>query len=99
MPRLTNDESSASPSKSPAATGNPHLDHQPTIASLLRIIESGCLLSEFGVARITGLSVKTLRQWRIHKRGLHQHIKLGRAVRYDPRDIAAFIEAGRRTLP
>jgi hypothetical protein len=66
--------------------------------ALLHIVEAGCLLNEFETARVTGLSVKTLRQWRIHKRG-PRYIKLGRAVRYDPLDVATFIEAGRQILP
>jgi hypothetical protein len=98
VPDVTQDESSTSRSDSPALPGNTHLDHQPTLASLLALIEAGCLLTEFDVARITGLSVKTLRQWRIRKCGIRWH-KLRRAVRYDPRDVAAFIEAGRQPLP
>jgi hypothetical protein len=72
--------------------------HQAALATLARIILAGCLLNEFEAAQIMGLSVKTLRVWRVRKRGC-RHIKLENAVRYDPVDIAAFIEAGRCTLP
>jgi hypothetical protein len=97
-PQRTKDENSASRSTSPAAPNRTRLDHRPTLASVLQLVEAGCLLSEFDVARITGLAVRTLRQRRLHKQE-PRHIKLGRSVRYDPRDVAAFIEAGRQPLP
>ncbi len=55
------------------------------------------LINETEAAAILGLSVKTLRRWRWASRGL-RFIKLGKggAVRYDPADLVAFIEAGRR---
>ena len=54
------------------------------------------LVNETEAARILGLSVKTLRRWRWAGRG-PRFLKLGAAVRYDPADLAAYIEAGRRT--
>ena len=54
------------------------------------------LVAEAEAARILGLSVKTLRRWRWAGRG-PCFVKIGSAVRYDPRDLAAFIDAGRRT--
>ncbi len=55
------------------------------------------LLNETEAAAILGLSVKTLRRWRwASGKGL-RFIKIGSAVRYDPADLVAFIEAGRRT--
>jgi hypothetical protein len=98
MSQLTNDESATDCSPSPDAPGRVRGDHQPQLPFLLGIIQAGCLLTEFEVARITGLSVLTLRQWRIRKCGIRWY-KLRRAVRYSPLDVAAFIEAGRRTLP
>lgn len=54
------------------------------------------LLTEHQAAQTLGnLSVKTLQRWRWAGRG-PRFIKIGAAVRYDPDDIAAFIEAGRR---
>ncbi len=40
--------------------------------------------------------VATLRRWRWGGKG-PPFIKIGGAVRYDPTDLTAFIEAGRRT--
>lgn len=54
------------------------------------------LVNEHEAARLLGLSVKTLRRWRWAGRG-PRFLKLGAAVRYDPADLAAYIEAGRRT--
>ena len=56
------------------------------------------LVNETEATAILGLSVKTLRRWRVVGRGI-RYIKLGKggAVRYDPADLVAFIEAGRRT--
>jgi Helix-turn-helix domain len=54
------------------------------------------LLTEEQTARALGnLSVKTLQRWRWAGRG-PRFIKIGAAVRYDPEDLAVFIEAGRR---
>lgn len=54
------------------------------------------LLTEIEASRALALSVATLRRWRWAGRGPN-FLKLGSAVRYDPADIDAFIEAGRRT--
>ena len=65
-----------------------------------QIIGSGSfssLVNEHQAAARLGLSVKTLRRWRWAG---HPHLpfhKIGAAVRYDPAEIDAFIEAGRRT--
>ncbi len=53
------------------------------------------LFREEEVAEILNVRVATLRRWRWAGRGL-RFIKLGAAVRYDPADLEAFIEAGRR---
>ena len=53
------------------------------------------LVNEAGAALVLSLSVKTLRRWRWAGRG-PRFIKIGAAVRYDPADLVAFIEAGRR---
>ena len=50
------------------------------------------LLNEHDVARITGLSVASVRRWRLLRQG-PRYLKIGSAVRYRPDDIAAWIES------
>ena len=54
------------------------------------------LVNEAEAAHLLSLSVKTLRRWRWAGKG-PRFLKLGAAVRYDPADLSAFIEAGRRS--
>ena len=54
------------------------------------------LLKEGETARLLTVEVATLRRWRWAGKG-PRFIKIGGAVRYDPTDLTAFIEAGRRT--
>ncbi len=54
------------------------------------------LVKEHEAARVLGLSVKTLRRWRWAGKP-PRFLKIGSAVRYDPAELAAFIEAARRT--
>jgi predicted DNA-binding transcriptional regulator AlpA len=49
------------------------------------------LLNEREVARITGLSVASVRRWRLLRLG-PRYIKIGAAVRYKPEDIAKWLE-------
>ena len=49
------------------------------------------LLNEHDVARITGLSVASVRRWRLLRLG-PKYIKIGAAVRYKPEDISAWLE-------
>jgi predicted DNA-binding transcriptional regulator AlpA len=42
------------------------------------------------VARITGLSVASVRRWRLFRQG-PKYIKIGAAVRYKAEDVAAWI--------
>ena len=49
------------------------------------------LLNEVDVARITGLSVASVRRWRLFKQG-PKYLKLGSAVRYRPEDLKAWLE-------
>jgi excisionase family DNA binding protein len=52
------------------------------------------LLRPEEVANLTGLSLETLAQWRSQKRGI-PYLKVGRAVRYDPSDVQAYLEGCR----
>ena len=52
------------------------------------VIES--LLNEYDIARITGLSVATVRRWRLHRQG-PKYLKLGAAVRYKPEEFAEWL--------
>ena len=54
------------------------------------------LLTERDTARRLGLSVRTLQKWRLLGQG-PRYLKLGQAVRYDPDDLEAFVQAARRT--
>jgi excisionase family DNA binding protein len=49
------------------------------------------LLTPEEVAVVTGLSRETLAQWRSQKRGI-PYLKIGRAVRYDPSEVQAYLE-------
>jgi predicted DNA-binding transcriptional regulator AlpA len=48
------------------------------------------LLNEFDVARITGLSVASVRRWRLLRQG-PKYLKIGAAVRYKREDITAWL--------
>jgi len=48
------------------------------------------LLTEHDVARITGLSVASVRRWRLLRQG-PRYLKLGSAVRYRSEDISAWL--------
>jgi len=50
------------------------------------------LLNEHDVARITGMSVATVRRWRLLGLG-PKWIKLGAAVKYRPEDITTWLES------
>ena len=50
------------------------------------------LLNEHDVARITGLSVASVRRWRLFRQG-PRYLKIGAAVRYRPADISAWLES------
>jgi hypothetical protein len=54
------------------------------------------LVREGEAARRLGTSVRTLQKWRWNGNG-PKFIRLGRAVRYDPADLSAFVVAGRRS--
>ena len=50
------------------------------------------LLNEHDVARITSLSVASVRRWRLLRQG-PKYIKIGAAVRYRPEDVTAWLES------
>ena len=50
-----------------------------------------CLLTEVQTSEILNINPSTLRRWRFEGKG-PGHIKIGRAVRYDPEIIKGFIE-------
>lgn len=50
------------------------------------------LLNEHDVARITGLSVASIRRWRLLRKG-PKYIKVGAAVRYRSEDVAAWLDS------
>ena len=50
------------------------------------------LLNEHEIARVTGLSVASVRRWRLLRQG-PKYIKIGAAVRYRPDDISAWLES------
>jgi predicted DNA-binding transcriptional regulator AlpA len=50
------------------------------------------LLNEYDVARITGLSVASVRRWRLFKQG-PKYIKIGASVRYRAADVSAWLES------
>jgi predicted DNA-binding transcriptional regulator AlpA len=49
------------------------------------------LLNEFDVAHVTGLSVASVRRWRLFKTG-PKYLKIGSAVRYRVGDVQAWLE-------
>jgi predicted DNA-binding transcriptional regulator AlpA len=48
------------------------------------------LLNETDVARLTGLSVASVRRWRLVQKG-PRYVKIGAAVRYKPEDLSAWL--------
>ncbi len=52
------------------------------------------LLTAEQVAKLTGMAIETLAQWRSQKRGI-AYLKIGRAVRYDPADVQTYLEGCR----
>jgi predicted DNA-binding transcriptional regulator AlpA len=50
------------------------------------------LLNEHDVARITGLSVASVRRWRLLRQG-PRYLKIGSAVRYRGEDISSWLSS------
>jgi predicted DNA-binding transcriptional regulator AlpA len=55
-----------------------------------KIIEN--LLNEYDVARITGLSVASVRRWRLLRQG-PKYMKIGAAVRYRREDLISWLDS------
>lgn len=53
------------------------------------------LVTERDASELLGVSVRTLQKWRLQGNG-PRFVKLGHAVRYDVKDLEAYIEDGRR---
>lgn len=67
-----------------------HPSERIEMESLHNAIEN--LLNEHDVARITGLSVASVRRWRLLRQG-PKYLKIGAAVRYKAEDISAWLES------
>ena len=50
------------------------------------------LLNEDDVARVTGMSVASVRRWRLFRQG-PKYLKIGAAVRYRPADILVWLSS------
>jgi len=68
------------------SSGNQKRSEMATMDSVLET-----LLNEHDVARITGLSVASVRRWRLLRQG-PKYIKIGAAVRYKPEAVSAWLE-------
>lgn len=61
------------------------------------ITTTGRLLNEHEAAEILQIRVSTLRSWRCTGKVKLKFCRIGRAIRYSPSDVAAFIEEGKAT--
>jgi len=50
------------------------------------------LLNEHQVAQLTGISVASVRRWRLLQQG-PKYMKIGASVRYSPQDLAAWLNS------
>lgn len=55
------------------------------------------MLKDTDVALALGVSVSTIRKWRIQKLG-PKYLKIGASIRYRPQDIAEFILSCQKTV-
>ena len=58
----------------------------------MEAVRGSHLLNENRVAEILGISVATVRRWRLLRRG-PRFLKLESSVRYKPEDISAWLES------
>jgi len=69
------------------------------LVSAMPVLTIPSLLTEKAAARFLSVSPGTLREWRVRRRGhgviLPFH-RVGRAIRYDPADLRAFLAQARQ---
>ena len=65
-------------------------------AQLTELMKAGNLLNEDQVETYLGKGRNTLAIARSRGNPILPYIQVGRSIRYDPRDIAAFIDANRK---
>jgi predicted DNA-binding transcriptional regulator AlpA len=52
--------------------------------------DAGALVTEQEVAHLTGMSIATVRRWRLFRQG-PRYLKIGAAVRYRREDVEAWL--------
>jgi len=55
-------------------------------------MENQALLNEYDVSRLTGMSVASVRRWRLLGQG-PKYLKIGSAVRYKATDVAEWVDS------
>ena len=63
------------------------------------LTNSDHLLTPHDVAKVLGITTKTLRIWRYTKRYYLPYMKVGQLIRYRPEDVTGFIEAHMHEQP
>jgi predicted DNA-binding transcriptional regulator AlpA len=63
---------------------------QPLVAETVTAQALHGLLNEYQVAEVVGMSVASVRRWRLFRQG-PKYLKIGAAVRYKPEDVAAWL--------
>jgi predicted DNA-binding transcriptional regulator AlpA len=53
-------------------------------------MQNQALLNEYDVASLTGMSVASVRRWRLLGQG-PRYLKINSAVRYRPKDVSAWL--------
>lgn len=59
---------------------------------MLESKEMNHLMNEHDIASLTGLSVASVRRWRLLRQG-PRYLKIGAAVRYRPEDLKAWLDS------
>jgi Helix-turn-helix domain len=65
----------------------------------MRIKDQPELLDQTEAAKFLGLEASTLQAWRSRRRYDLRHIKVGGRVRYDVKDLLAFLESRKVSQP
>lgn len=66
----------------------------PAARSVEAVSEDALLVNERDAARILAISERKL--WELRMQGLIPHLRIGRAVRYDPEDLKSWINEQKR---